>query len=397
MQELVLISPDEQKRRLDRTRAAMLQLGIGSALVSSNANIYYLTGRVFSGYVYLPPEDAEPVYFVKRPVDLLSDRAISMRKPEDIPSELRVRGWALPRALGLELGRIPYNTALRLARALGFEAAEVLDANPALALARSVKTDVELEKMRMSGAKHELVYRRIPQLYSPGMTDIELQIEIERSLRLEGCLGQLRADGEDMEVHMGNLLAGDNADSPSPYDFSMGGAGLDPSLPVGANGTLLRPGMTVMADMNGDFTGYMTDMTRTYSIGRIDERAAFAHQVSIDICRALAEMGRPGVEARALYEKALEMAKEAGLEKYFMGHRQHAGFVGHGIGIDINELPVLAPRSKSVLQACNTIAVEPKFVIPGTGAVGIENTYIVKPEGPMECITRAPEELISLE
>lgn len=397
MEELVLLPREEQQVRLGRLHSAMDALGIGSALLNSNATIYYLTGRIFSGYIYLPPEGAEPVYFVHRPVTLLADRSISIRKPEDIPSELRTRGWAQPQALALELGRASYNTARRLAAALGTDAAQVLDASPALAAARAVKTDFEQDKMRLSGAKQVLVYRRIPQLYTPGMTDIELQIEIERLSRLEGCLGLLRADGEDMELNMGNLLAGDNADFPSPYDFSMGGEGLDPSLPVGANGTVLRPGMSVMADMNGDFTGYQTDMTRTYTVGRIDERVAYAHSVSIDICRVLQAMAIPGTEAAALYNRALDMAKEAGLEKYFMGHRQHARFVGHGVGIEINELPVLAARSKAVLEAGNTIALEPKFVIPGTGAVGIENTYIVKAEGPMECITPAPEELISLD
>lgn len=74
------------------------------------------------------------------------------------------------------------------------------------------------------------------------MTDIEFQVEIEREARLEGCLGQFRISGNSMELYMGSLLAGDNADNPSPYDFAMGGAGADPSLPVGANGTVIRRG-----------------------------------------------------------------------------------------------------------------------------------------------------------
>ncbi|MDE6513124.1 MAG: M24 family metallopeptidase, partial [Muribaculaceae bacterium] len=68
---------------------------------------------------------------------------------------------------------------------------------------------------------------------------------------------------------------------------------------------------------------------------------------------------------------------------------------GHGIGIAVNEQPVLAPRSKSVLAEGNVIAIEPKFVIPGFGAIGIENTYVVTPDG-MRRITPAPEEIIPL-
>ncbi|MDE7443677.1 MAG: M24 family metallopeptidase, partial [Muribaculaceae bacterium] len=77
-------------------------------------------------------------------------------------------------------------------------------------------------------------------------------------------------------------------------------------------------------------------------------------------------------------------------------HRQHAGFIGHGVGIEINELPVIAPRSRDILQADNVIALEPKFVIPHVGAVGIENTYVVTADG-LKCLTNAPEEIIGLE
>ena len=90
------------------------------------------------------------------------------------------------------------------------------------------------------------------------------------------------------------------------------------------------------------------------------------------------------------------MAVEAGLKEYFMGHRQKAGFVGHGLGIEINELPVIAPRSRDIIADGNVIAFEPKFVIPGVGAVGIENTYIIHADS-AECVTSAPEELIDLQ
>ncbi len=78
-----------------------------------------------------------------------------------------------------------------------------------------------------------------------------------------------------------------------------------------------------------------------------------------------------------------------------MGHRQHAAFVGHGLGIEINELPVIAPRSRDILEEGNMVALEPKFVIPEVGAVGIENTYYITSAG-VEKLTNAPEEIIPL-
>ena len=198
-----------------------------------------------------------------------------------------------------------------------------------------------------------------------------------------------------MELFMGNLLCGVNAEMPSPYDFAMGGAGLDDSLPVGCNGSLIKQGNAVMVDMCGNFNGYMTDMTRVYRVGSISPLAQRAHQLSIDIHHRLASMAVPGVEAKALYEEAMKMVKEAGLEEYFMGLKQKAGFIGHGVGIEVNEMPVIAPRSRDILEAGNVIALEPKFVIPSVGAVGIENTYVVRDNG-LECLTNAPEEIAEL-
>ena len=75
---------------------------------------------------------------------------------------------------------------------------------------------MEIEKIRQSGIRQERVYRRIPHLYREGMTDLELQVEIERISRLEGCLGQFRISGDSMELYMGNILVGENADTPTP-------------------------------------------------------------------------------------------------------------------------------------------------------------------------------------
>lgn len=380
--DINLLGAAEQQLRLDRLKLTE------PSLVSDNASLFYLTGRVFAGYVWLEPGNA-PRYFVKRPTTLKGDGITLIRKPEQIIEHLATA----PAAVALELGSLTYNDAERLRAALGNPA--VSDLSAALMQARSVKTHAEIELMRRDGQKQAEVYHRIPHLYREGMRDIELQAAIEYQSRLEGSLGLFRVAGNSMEIHMGSVLTGENADTPSPYDFAMGGAGLDPSLPVGASGEEILPGRTVMVDMNGNFNGYMTDMTRTFSHGDVPERARAAHQCSIDICRRLAAIGKPGVAAKELYEEALHMAAERGLESCFMGHAQKAGFVGHGVGIQVNELPVLAPRGKAVLAAGNTIAIEPKFVLPGYGAVGIENTYVVTEQG-LECITPAPEDIISL-
>lgn len=386
---VTLLPEDEQNLRFNRVRALMKEANLPAILISDNANTYYLTGRVFSGYIYLPLEGM-PIYFILRPVQLHGDGVVYIHKPELISESL---GLNMPQKLGLELDLLPYTSVMRMEKI--FAGSEIVNASPLLRAARSVKTGYEIERIKLSGIKQMSVYAHIPKLYREGMTDLELQIEIERRSRLEGCLGQFRISGDSMELFMGSVLTGENADTPCPYDFAMGGGGLDPSIPVGADETVIRNGCTVMVDVNGNYTGYMTDMTRTYYLEDVSDEAKRAHQCSIDICKALEKTGVPGTPAKQLYETAQVIVRERNLENFFMGHKQHAPFIGHGIGIEINELPIIAPRSRDILAAGNVIALEPKFVIPKVGAVGIENSYVVTDNGLIN-LTPAPEQLMSL-
>lgn len=376
-----LLSQDRQQEfelRLAKVRMAMEQMELDAILVASTVNIFYLTGGVCRGYFYLP-KDADPIFFITPPAISESPMAVAIRKPELIGTVLAERGYDSPKHIGIELDDLIYSEAMRLKKI--WPDSELRNASEALRAARLIKTDHEIKMMAEDGVKHCAVYSRIDKCYKEDMTDLEFQIEIERVLRREGCLGYLRVAGSRMEINMGSVIAGDNADAPSPYDFSMGGAGVDPSLPVGASGMILRRGMSVMVDMNGGFNGYQTDMTRCWSIGEISEKALRAHESSRRILRDLEEFSRPGVEIGEMYRRAHRIAEEDGFADYFMGHRHKVGFIGHGVGIELNEAPVIMERNKNLLQEGMTIALEPKFVIPGVGAVGVENTYVVESDG----------------
>ena len=203
-----------------------------------------------------------------------------------------------------------------------------------------------------------------------------------------------RTFGSAMEIHMGNVIVGDNAESPSPYDFAMGGGGTD-ALPLGADGSPMKEGMCVMVDMAGNYSAYISDMTRSYAIGKVPDEARRLHDLSREIQAKVMETAEPGMSCADLYKRSVEMAEEAGAADKFMGTKQQAKFVGHGIGLQINEMPVLMARSKEILTPGMVIAFEPKFVLPGIGAVGNENSFLVTESG-VEKLTVCSEELIDL-
>lgn len=380
------------KLKWDHMQQAMQKINAGGCLLTVDVNLYYTTGRIYSGYFYLPAEGA-PWFFVKRPNGLTGDHVEYIRKPEQMAELFASHGLEMPEKLLLEADELTYNDYIRLQKI--FNPKETGNATAMMCELRRIKTPYEIEMFRISAERHAKTYAEIPECFRPGMTDLEFQYEIEKRMRKNGSIGLFRAFGANMDIFMGSILAGENAEVPSPFDFALGGGGIDASCPLGANGTTLKEGTAVMVDMAGNYTAYMTDMTRVFSVGRLPELAYRAHQTALLIESEIENIARPGTPCAELYEIAAKITENQGLGAYFMGTKQQAKFVGHGIGIQINELPVLTPRSKDRLEPNMVFALEPKYVIPGVGAVGIENSFLVTETG-LEKITQFTEDIIQL-
>lgn len=386
------MSNGERNTKIESIQNILIDKQIDACIISSSVNQFWLCGFIFDGYIYIQPKDPA-ILFVKRPFNLKDDRVVFLRKQEQIPELLQKMKHTLPSRLMMETDYLSYNATVRLQRALKID--EIVNVSSDLRNLRMIKTSEELAQIKKSAEVHTEVYKKIPSLYKTRMTDLELQIEIEREMRLHGSIGIFRSFGENMDIFMGSILAGDNAQAASPFDYALGGEGITPILPLGANGTILKSDTTIMIDMAGNYRPYMDDMSRTFAIEQAPDIAYFAHEISITIHNTIKAFAKPGTPCSDIYNTALEIVKENNLEAYFMGTDQQAKFIGHGVGLEINEPPVFTPRSKETLEAGMTIALEPKFVLPGIGPVGIENTYIVNENG-LENITLCEEELITL-
>lgn len=383
-----MISADIKVKQEKLVRA-MEDAGIDACLICTPVNLYYISGCIFDGYFYLSA-NGDAHAFVRRGSVADGLCCHSIRKPGQIPAILKELSLAQPRTLMLEDDYLSAANYLRLKKV--FEGATL--ARNLLRAVRSIKTDAELDMLKASAAAHGRAYACIHKLYRPGMTDIQFSIEIERLMRQNGNLGMFRMLGTNMEIFMGSVLAGDNALTVSPYDFAMGGAGMHPSLPIGANGTPLCEGNTVMVDINGNFTGYISDMTRTFCVGRLPQRAYDLHNLSIEVQQELS-LSKAGDSCAELYEKAVQIIKKYGAWDEYMENIQKSRFVGHGLGLEVNEPPVLSKNSKAILKENMCLALEPKFILKGVGPLGTENTYIVRKNG-LEKITHTPEEIIQL-
>jgi Xaa-Pro aminopeptidase len=379
---------EELKLRQWNVAKLLQEQGADAMIVTSNPGLYYLTGRVPDAYLYMTA-DGLCLLFLRRPHAWEGKSVVRIKHPAEIPGYLARLDLPLPRRLMLEED-LPHAEYQR-----------ILDVFPGvtplpgvLRRARMIKTPFEQELMRRVGRWHTKAIQGVPALYRPGMTDVELEVEIDHHFRSLGHPGFFRIAGHRMQAVMGTILAGDNAAEPSPFDFALGGAG-HADMPFSAGGRVIEEGTTVLVDESGSQFGYLTDMSRVFSVGKLPRTAYTMHDVALDIQAAFVANAQVGARCCDLYNQAVDIARRAGFEDNFMGLTQHAKFVGHSLGLEINEPPVIAPRDTTCLMPGMTIAYEPKFILPGVGAVGIENTFLITSDGP-ERLTPGDDAILPL-
>ncbi len=235
--------------------------------------------------------------------------------------------------------------------------------------------------MHAGGARLCEVFCQVPGFLKEGMRELDLAAEFEYRLRKEGSEGYVRMRAFNQELFQGLAVSG-TAAQPGFFDGAVTGRGLSAASPHGASVEPIAANTPVLVDYTGIFDGYIVDMTRIFVIGTLASELEQAFATALAIQQYLAENLKPGAICEELFLRAADMAEAAGLGRNFMGvPGENARFVGHGVGLELDEFPVIAQGFKSPLRAGQTIAIEPKFVFPGQGVVGIENTFAVSDRG----------------
>jgi len=194
----------------------------------------------------------------------------------------------------------------------------------------------------------------------------------------------------NQELFQGLAVAGPSAAEPGFFDGAVTGRGLSAASPHGASEARIEANVPILVDYTGVFEGYIVDMTRIFVFGTLRPEVQKAFEAALAIQDYLEENLKPGSDGSELFAGAVGLAEAAGLAGNFMGAPgEQAKFVGHGVGLELDEMPVLAQGFKLPLQLQQTIAIEPKFVLPGSGVIGIENTYAVGPDGGVRLTTLA--------
>nr|WP_245739714.1 Xaa-Pro peptidase family protein [Thermoflavimicrobium dichotomicum] len=391
------IPKEEIESRLGRFQDFLQQAGIDGALITQNIDLYYLTGTMQNGVLFVP-SSGEPCLYVKKSVERAKFEASvaveEMGRFKELGEKLKAR-FRNGKRLGIEMDVLPYGLAMRYLRF--FPEAEPVDISFSLRQQRAVKSSYEIEQLKEAAKMVHQVIESLPKMIRPGVSELELAANIEYQLRKMGNYGLYRMRAYNQELVLGMVASGAAAATPTYFDGPAGGLGLSTAHPQGASRKILAVGEPILVDISSVWEGYIVDQTRLVVIGDLEKDLEQAYQVARQILKEVEQMGKPGVAWQDLYLRACEMVKEEGLEKHFMGYcADQARFLGHGVGLELDELPVLAKGFDQPLEEGMVIAIEPKFTFPQRGVVGIENTYLVTKNG-LEAITFASEEIIRLD
>jgi Xaa-Pro aminopeptidase len=352
------------------------------AAILSKVNLYYLTGTMPEG-VLLVPRDQEAVLWVRRSCERASaESAFPVIRPMGSFRDAAATFKRMPGSVHLETEIVPLALYQRFQKHFPVASFEPLD-RP-MAAVRSVKSPFELALMERSGEIHRVVLEeRVPALLREGISEAELGAELFSTLIQAGHHGVTRMGSFDTELALGYIAFGESSLYPTSFNGPGGNRGICPAVPLlGSPARKLRDGDLVYLDLGCGVEGYHTDKTMTYVFGRpLPAHAIEAQQKCVEIQDRVAEALRPGAIPSRIYTDIMESLPADFLENFMGFGNRRVKFLGHSVGLVIDETPVIAEGFDDPLQEGMVLAVEPKKGIPGIGMVGIENTFIVTREG----------------
>jgi Xaa-Pro aminopeptidase len=387
--EYVLHPRSEIDARIKRLQDRMGELT--GAILFESTDLGYFSGTSQEGLIYVPRE-GQPTLMIRKsqerarqesPLPVLPQKSYKSLKTDlDLPAGARI---------GLELDVLPYNNYARLAAALG-EDAIFFDISETIKHIRSVKSDFEVRLIREAARILDVGIASVADNLKEGMREVDLAAAVEKSMRLLGHTGKVAFRRFNQQLPMGHLMAGANAALPSSVSSPTGGKGLSLFLAQGPGFARIKKGESVLVDYAGCYNGYIADETRIFCLGKLSAKLEDAHQAALQIEEAIAEQLRPGGIGREIWSLSEAEGKRMGYQDFLGGPPgSKAGFVGHGVGLQIDEYPVLGPLDHKIVENM-IVAVEPKMIYPGVGVVGIEDTFLVGAKG-AERLTRLPQEI----
>ena len=376
----------------NRMRAFRIRMDISNpdweiAVIFSKINLYYFTGTMQDGMLIIP-KHGDAVLWVRRSYERALDESLFPRiEPMSSFRDATKGKSGLSNTVYLETEVVPLALYQKFQKYFPFKNVKSVDAQ--IYAVRAVKSEYELQLTRKAGKIDQHVLEDIvPDMLREGMSEVDLATEIYSVMVEEGHDGVSRFGMFDVEMFLGNVCFGESSIYPCYFNGPGGYYGMSPAVPlVGSRDRKLREGDLVFIDAGCGVEGYNTDKTTTYMFGSpLPQNAIDIHNKCVDIQNEAAEMLKPGAIPSEIYDSVISSLDEEFLQNFMGFGNRKVKFIGHGVGLQFDEKPVIAEGFDDPIQEGMVFALEPKNGIDKIGMVGIENTFVVTPKGG-ECIS----------
>lgn len=386
----------EFTKRIRKLQRRLADQHIDLAILTQNSDLYYYTGSVQPLYL-LVPADGEPLVLARKAITRINEEITHIRceafsGTKDLVAILDMYGPSRAKRIGFTLDVVSYSSVIRLQKM--FPNAEVADLSWDIRMLRAAKSPAEIAILARAGEIMAKVPEIVESAFRPGMTELELSAVLENYFRLSGH-GLIRFRREGIEVaSFGVLSAGVNSLAGTKFDGICAGVGPSPAAPYGAGLDPIPQGVPVILDYAFVLDGYHIDQTRMLCWGEPSDEVLRAYDAMLRIEDAIIGMLTPGMPWQDVYNESVSIATEMGYGDVFMGAgTERVKFVGHGVGLELDEPPYLAPGMTDPLAVGMVLAVEPKVAIAEVGVIGIEDTIVITKKG-IDRLTVCPNDFI---
>ncbi|MHA1686814.1 MAG: M24 family metallopeptidase [Candidatus Heimdallarchaeaceae archaeon] len=382
--------------RVQKHQQALKEVNIDFSVIQYKSDLYYYSGTGQSCILIIPAEN-DPILFVRRVLERTKEEAklehlIPIRRTKELYQHLKEHKIPVEGGkFGFEGDVLPYDMAQKIIST--FPNKTPVSIGHVLRMIRSVKSEKEIKVMAESAKILDEVHTLVPELIKEGMTEVELSGKLYAEIRKRG--GQALVRSRDFYTEAGGnglVLSGKNSGVASYTLTASAGPGLHQSNPFGPSKKKLHAGEMVLVDLSVSYNGYITDETRCYEVGNVETDIVEKYALQRQIEQKMVELMRIGKNTMEIYKETYDFAKELNIEKNLMLGGE-IPFLAHGVGLELNDYPVITRKFDYVLKEGNVLALEPKLIFPGKLTLGSENTYAIK-NGKVIVLTNAPHPLL---
>jgi Xaa-Pro dipeptidase len=383
--------------RIEKLRNTLNEMELDAALVWYSRDVLYYTGTAQPSVLAILPDSyrlfvKSGVERARRDVFIDLDRVEPVRGMARIFDGLRDLGLKPNPRVGTELDVLPvslWENWQKLAPDWTF-----VSITPAILNQRQIKEEHEVRLIKKACGAIDAGHLRTMEVLRPGMTELELAAELEDAHRRAGHEGNYFMRHPDFFMGRGMLSSGPDLLNSTGIALSLTGVGLSAATPAGPSRRVIEKDELVLIDIPVMLEGYHADHTRMYVAGKADPLEIRLHYALEDIFYYASENIRPGKTWAQCVSDVTDFAERLGVGESFqnMQNGKKLHYIGHGVGLELNEPPLVTAKNNDPVLAGTVMALEMQLLVKDRTAVKMEDMMLIGEEK-NEFLAKTPRRL----